>query len=136
MRNLKIILGVVTVALIVLLTAMPSKREKDSLAYNPKNETTIAGTVQEVQEFYCPVTDDRGTHLLLKTEQGTMMVHVALSRFLREHNLSFNPGERWQVTGAKIRYEGKEGLIARELARGAEVYTLRDASGKPLWVKD
>ncbi len=134
MRNLKIIIGTLTVVLIVLFTALPSRRERDSLAYSPKNEATIAGTVEEVQEFFCPVTDDRGTHVKLKTEDGTIVVHVALSRFLRDHKINFNPGERWQVTGAKIRYEGKDGMIARQMARGGEVYTLRDVSGKPLWV--
>ncbi len=133
MRNLKIIIGTLTVVLIVLFTALPSRRERDSLAYSPKNESTIAGTVEEVQEFFCPVTDDRGTHVKLKTEDGTVMVHVAMSRFLRDHKISFNPGERWQVTGAKIRFEGRQGMIARQMARGGEVYTLRDTSGKPLW---
>ncbi len=133
MRNLKIIIGTLTVVLIVLLTAIPSRRERDSLSYSPKNETTVAGTVEDVQEFFCPVTDDRGTHLMLKTDDGTVMVHVALSRFLREHKISFNPGERWQVTGARIRYQGKDGMIARQLVRGGEVVTLRDTGGKPLW---
>jgi DNA/RNA endonuclease YhcR with UshA esterase domain len=62
-----------------------------------------------------------------------MVVHVALARFLREQKFAFQPGERVQVTGARIRYQGKEGMIAREIVRRDEVFTLRDVSGKPLW---
>ena len=133
MRNLKIIVGVVTVLLIVLLTAVTSRKDNDSLAYNAANEMTAVGTVQEVQEFYCPVTDDRGTHVVLKTDRGEILVHVAIARFLRDHKFVINPGERLQVAGAKIRYHGKEGMIAREIIRGDEVFTVRDTAGKPLW---
>jgi DNA/RNA endonuclease YhcR with UshA esterase domain len=133
MRNLKIIVGVVTVVLIVLLTAVTSRKQPDSLAYSAANEITATGTVEDVQEFYCPVTDDRGTHVVLKTDRGTILVHVAISRFLREHRFVIQTGERWQVTGVKIRFQGKEGMIAREIIRGDEVFTMRDAAGKPLW---
>lgn len=133
MRNLKIIVGAVTVVLIVLLTAVTSRKEPDSLGYSARNEMTTVGTVQDVQEFYCPVTDDRGTHIVLKTDRGTVLVHVAISRFMREHKIAIQPGERLQVTGAKIRFHGEEGMIAREIVRRDEVFTLRDTSGKPLW---
>jgi DNA/RNA endonuclease YhcR with UshA esterase domain len=134
MRNLKIIVGVVTVVLIVLLTAVTSRKQPDSLAYSAANEITATGTVEDVQEFYCPVTDDRGTHVVLKTDRGTILVHVAISRFLREHRFTIQSGDHWQVTGAKIRFQGKEGMIAREIIRGDEIFTMRDAAGKPLWL--
>ena len=113
MKNLKIILVVVTVLLIVLLSAVTSRKQPDSLVYSAANEVTAAGTVEDVQEFYCPVTEDRGTHVVLKTDRGPILVHVAISRFLREHKFAIQPGDRWQVTGAKIRFQGKEGMIAR-----------------------
>ena len=133
MKNLKIIVGAVTVVLIVLLTAVTSRKQPDSLSYSASNEATVAGTVEDVQEFFCPVTDDRGTHVVLKTGSGTILVHVAIARFLRENKFVIRPGERLQVTGARIRYQGKESMIAREIIRGDEVFTLRDAAGKPLW---
>jgi hypothetical protein len=133
MRNVKIIVGTVTVVLIVMLTAVTSRKQPDSLAYSAGNEFIAAGTVEEVQEFYCPVTEDRGTHVVLKTSNGTMLVHVAISRFLRENKVAIRPGDRLQVTGARIRYQGKESVIAREIIRGDEVFTLRNTAGKPLW---
>jgi hypothetical protein len=133
MRNLRIIVGVATVVLIVLLTAVTSRKPNDSLAYSAANEMIAVGTVEDVREFYCPVTEDRGTHVVLKTDHGTMLIHVAISRFLRDQKFAIQTGDRLQVAGAKIRYQGKEGMIAREIVRGDEVFTLRDTAGKPLW---
>lgn len=133
MKNLKIIVGVATVLLIVLLTAVTSRKDNDNVTYSVANEMTTTGTVQEVQEFYCPVTDDRGTHVVLKTDRGEMLVHVGIARFLRDHKFVINPGDRLQVAGAKIRFHGKDGMIAREIIRGDEVFTLRSTAGKPVW---
>ena len=133
MRNLKIIVGGLTVLLIVLLTAVGSRKDKDSLGYSAANEATLVGTVDDVQEFYCPVTDDRGTHVVLRTERGPILVHVAIARFLREHEFAIRKGDRVQVTGARIRFHNQEGMIAREIVRGDEVFTLRNTSGKPRW---
>ena len=133
MKWLQIIIGVLTVLLIILLTAVTSRKDNDSLVYAASNEMTTTGTVQEVQEFFCPVTEDRGTHLVLNTDRGTILVHVAIARFLRDHQFVINRGDRVQVSGAKIRFHGKESIIAREIIRGDEVFTLRDVAGKPVW---
>jgi hypothetical protein len=133
MKTFKIVLAVVTVLLIVILSGISTRKEVDSILYNAANETRISGVVAEVQEFYCPVTEDRGTHVVVKTDHGPMVVHVAVARFLREHKVSFTPGERVEVVGAKIRYKGSDALIAREITRGDEVLRVRDDTGKPLW---
>lgn len=133
MRYVMIVIGVLTVLLIAMFTLVTSTSRPDLLAYRALNEMTAVGTVEEVREFYCPVSRERGTHVLLKTAQGTMLVHVGVERFLRDQKLTIHPGERLQVRGAKIRYHGKPGMIAREIIRGGEVFTLRDDSGKPQW---
>ncbi len=133
MRNVNIIVGALTVLLVLLLTAIPSRRSRDSLNYSPANEVTRAGTVEDVQEFQCPVTDERGMHVLLNTDQGKVLVHVATALFMRDHKITLQPGDRLQVTGAKIRYQGKEGMIARQIIRRDEVFTVRDTAGKPMW---
>ncbi|MGI9103398.1 MAG: hypothetical protein ACR2IF_13250 [Terriglobales bacterium] len=134
MRTVKIVVGVLTVLLIVILSGLNMKRSGDSTVYAASNEIKLSGTVQDVQEYFCPVTDDRGTHLLLDLGGGeTTVVHVAVGRFLRENRVAFSPGQRIQVIGAKIRINGKDAVIAREITRGNEVITLRNAQGKPLW---
>lgn len=136
MRVSRLVFAVIMVAAIVFVIVGNRKQEPVSYAYNPAAEVHLAGVVQEVQEFYCPVTDDRGAHLLLQTERGPVMVHVSIARFLRAHEFSFKPGERIEVQGAKVKFKGGESVIAREIMRGQEKFIFRDAVGNPVWKEE
>ncbi len=128
MKRVAIIVAALVVVTVALLTLL-ARREKP-LAYDPAKEVTVAGTVQEVKEFYCPLSDDRGTHLVLKTDNGDIMVHVALARFLRRQEIVFKTGDRVEVTGSKPQ---SDVVIARQITRGPETFILRDTGGNPAW---
>ena len=96
MKRVNIIVGILVVVVIGLLSFLPSRKEPRP-TYAAATETRIEGTVVEVQEFYCPVTEDRGTHLVVKTAAGPVLVHVGVARALRAHNISFAPGDRIEV---------------------------------------
>lgn len=128
MKRVVIIMAVLVVGGIVALVLL--SRSQEPTTYDPAKETKISGTVKEVQEFYCPVTDDRGTHLLVQTENGDMLVHVALTRFLRKQNIAFGTGDKVEVLGSKVT---DHAVIARQITRGQEVYILRDMAGNPAW---
>ena len=130
MKRVNIIVGILVVVVIGLLSFLPSRKEPRP-TYAAATETRIEGTVVEVQEFYCPVTEDRGTHLVVKTAAGPVLVHVGVARALRAHNISFAPGDRIEVAGSKVRFNGAESVIAREIDRGNEIFTLRDTNGQP-----
>jgi hypothetical protein len=101
--------------------------------YNPANEVAVKGVVQEVQEFACPVGEgEMGTHLMLKTGDGVLQVHLAPARIMRSQNLTFAPGDQIEVVGSKFRFQGQGGLIAREVIRGNESFIFRDPQGKLL----
>lgn len=133
MKTIKIVLGVVTVLLIVVLTATSPKRAPRVPTYNAATEVKAQGIVEEIQEFYCPISDDQGTHLKLKTDRGTLQVHVGPARFLRSQQVSFKVGDQVQVLGARLQYDGADALLAREITRGDEVFILRDHLGQPVW---
>jgi len=133
MKTLKIVLGVLTVVFIVVLTATSPKREQPIPLYNPATEVRTQGVVQEVQEFYCPISDDQGIHLKLQTDHGILLVHVAPARFLRSQMIRFNNGDQVEVLGSRVEYQGVDGLLAREISRGEEVIILRDHLGQPVW---
>jgi hypothetical protein len=121
-------MAVLVVAVVVVLTLL-SLREKP-LAYDPATEATVAGTVKEVQEFWCPLSDDRGLHLVLKTDNGDVLIHIAQARFLRRQDISFRAGDKVQVLGSKVK---SDTYIARQVNRGSETFFFRDPQGKPLW---
>ena len=100
--------------------------------YNPATETTVKGVVDQVQE----VSGRRGwngTHLMLKTEAGTVDVHVGPSSYVAAQGFSFSQGDQVQVLGSKVKLAGGEALIAREIKRGEKTLVLRDANGMPQW---
>jgi hypothetical protein len=131
MKSLKWILGIATVVLIVVLSGRSRKQVVPGYAL--ATETVITGEVTEVQEFYCPLSEDQGMHLMLKTSNGQVQVHLGPGRFLRTHEVRFSPGDRVRVVGSRLRYKGEDALMAREVNRGTETLTFRDAEGKPLW---
>ena len=131
MRIPQIIMAVGLVVLVVLLLSP----QRHPLAYNTAAEVRIHGVVEEVQNFYCPVSGGEGTHLMVATENGTVQVHVGPTRFLSGQRWNFLKGDQVEVIGSPIIYRGHEALIARTIARGTEAVALRKADGKPVWLE-
>jgi hypothetical protein len=132
MRTPQMVMGTAVVILVVVLSISPRHRVP---VYSTSNEGVLQGVVQDVQEFYCPISGDEGTHLLVKTANGNLQVHVAPTRFLRDKKLSFSKGDQIQVVGSRIIYNGHEALIARTVTRGNETLGFREPNGKPMWVE-
>jgi hypothetical protein len=103
--------------------------------YNPQNETTVKGTVEEVKTV-SGVNGRRGwsgTHLALKSKDKTLDVHLGPSSFLKEKGFSIAKGDEIEVTGATTEIGGSKALIAREVKIGDNTLVLRDAQGIPKW---
>jgi len=133
MKKVNYIVAAATVILIVVFSAIEPRRDKTPPTYNAAAETSLTGVVQETKEFYCPLADDQGMHLLLRTAQGNVLVHVAPARFLRTQGIHFNPQDQVEVIGTRVRFQGQDAMLAREITRGSEVLIFRDHQGHPLW---
>jgi hypothetical protein len=110
--------------------------------YDVKTETTLAGTVEEVKVIDQMMGGGRGrgagmgmggTHLVLKTGDERIEVHLGPSAFLKERGIEIAQGDAVEVVGSRVTIEGSEALIARELRKGETSLTLRDSSGRPVW---
>jgi hypothetical protein len=100
--------------------------------YDPSTETTLKGTVEKVSQ----VTGYHGwsgTHLVLRTEDRTYDVHVGPSEYLSKIGLNFSTGDQIEVTGSKVKLDGADAIIAREIKKQDKVFTLRDSQGFPRW---
>lgn len=98
--------------------------------YDPGTEVTMKGEVAEVRNFACPVSEgDIGSHLMFKTAEGIVQVHLAAGRIIRSHKLSFKTGDQLTIIGSKMQLYGKNDLIAREINRGNESFKIGDRSG-------
>lgn len=100
--------------------------------YNPATETTVSGTVEEIN-----TVQGRGgwagIHLTLHTESGIIDVHVGPEAYLQKEHFTFAKGDEIDVTGSKVAYQGHDAIVAREIVKDGETLTLRDARGYPEW---
>ena len=133
MRMLKMftVVAFVVVTLMVLHNGM----KRSPTRYDPATEVEVQGVVEEVRQFWCPVSGDEGTHLMLKTEHGVLEVHVAPVRFLQGNGMRFNQGDQIDVVGSMVIYQDHGAMIARKITRGFETFAFRQPNGRPLWVE-
>lgn len=101
-------------------------------AYDPKTETTITGVIQEVKEVPGPGRSS-GTHLVVKADKDVFDIHVGPSWYLKQQKYPLAKDDQIEVTGSKVKYQGTEVIIARQIKKGSNTLTLRDVQGIPLW---
>jgi len=127
---------ILAVGVLVLLTISLAWAQATASAfkYDVANELTIKGVVQEVKEFQCPVSGGVGAHLVVKTDKGTVTVHLALHKFLSDYGLNFAKGDEIELTGVKAKVgDDENAILVRKIERGNQTLTFRDKNGKPLW---
>jgi hypothetical protein len=129
-----------TLAAALLFATVPSfaaqKADSNNAVpqYNRAAEATFAGTVLEVINRQCPMSGGIGSHLIVKLSDGKVIeVHLAAAKFLKNFDLAFNKGEKVDIVGMKLQFEGKETIFAREVTRGSETFVFRDKTGAPIW---
>jgi hypothetical protein len=132
MRMLKILTVIAFVLVVVLILGNGVKKRAPN--YNAATEVKVEGVVVDVQQFWCPINGDEGTHLMLKTA-GILQVNVAPRRFLHGNGVSFSKGDQIAVVGSTVTYEGHDAIIARKITRGDQTYAFRQPDGTPLWIE-
>lgn len=100
--------------------------------YNAKTELTISGVVQEVKEVPGPGRSS-GLHLVLKGDTATYEVHLGPTWYLSQKKYTFATGDQIEVTGSQVSLQGSEVVVARQVKKDGETWTLRDENGIPLW---
>jgi hypothetical protein len=101
--------------------------------YDVKTVATISGEVTSVHEMTPFKGMGRGVHLMLKTDTGTISVHLGPAWYVEHQDTNIAAGDKIEVKGSRITYEGKPTIIAAEIHKGSEVLMLRDANGIPMW---
>ena len=123
----------------VVAVALAASAQKPSdvyrcLKYDKTTEVKIHGTVEEIQEFDCPISGSLGSHAIIKTSDGPMVVHVAPVKFMKEYGLEINKGDNFEIIGSKVKDStGRDTILARELVKDNVTLRVRDSNGKPIW---
>ena len=119
----------------------PRPGMKQMPMYDVESEATFKGTVEAVEEAKPEGRMGErmmgrgmsGTHVRLETASGTFDVHLGPTTFLEEKKLKLEKGDEIEVLGYRMKMAEDYVVLAREVKRGDETWTLRDASGRPLW---
>ena len=104
-----------------------------SRMYNPKTVETLSGEVVSVEKFTSGAKMSYGVHFTLKTDKETIAVHLGPSWYVEKQPVSIAQGDKVEVTGSRITYQGQPAIIAAEVRKGGQVLKLRDANGVPAW---
>jgi hypothetical protein len=114
--------------------------------YDPKTEASFQGTVADVNGGRSFLSKVLGLHtlglghtgvqekqLLLKTDTDTLRIHLAPTAFLTERKVEIRKGDTLEVTGSSVTIGDAQIVLAREVRKANNAWTLRDAAGQPLW---
>lgn len=116
-------------------------------AYDPNTEATLTGIVTDVKnggpgrlgwlmKVHTLGLGHKGTQekqLLLKTDTETLRIHLGPNTFLSDQKVQIRKGDTLAVTGSRITMGDSPIVLARELRKADNTWTLRDAAGQPLW---
>jgi len=129
--RIKVMISLTAAVLLLATSAGFAQKIKDTgPKYDAANEVKIKGVIEDIREV---PGNFEGTHLVVKTETATVLVHVAPASFLKEIDASFAKGDQVQVVGAKAPGATEEEILAREITVGTNTITLRDDKGIPVW---
>jgi hypothetical protein len=101
--------------------------------YDPNTVETDSGEVVSVQKIAPMRGMSGGLHFILKSDKGTISVHLGPVWFLEKEGIKIEPKDHVTVSGSRIAFKGEPALIASEIKKGEKTWKLRDDNGFPLW---
>ncbi len=103
------------------------------LAYKPDTTVTISGELMSVEKTVPRKGMFYGIHLIVKTSEETITVHLGPGWYVEGQGIIFEPEDKLEITGSKVAFDEEQVIIASEVMRGDEVLKLRDRNGIPAW---
>jgi hypothetical protein len=99
--------------------------------YDIATETKMKGTIQELK---LPEKGAKGAaHLTLKSGDNTVDVYLCPKSYLDDMGSNLAKGDEVSLTGSKVKQDGTDLVLAREVVKGSDTLVLRDDKGKPVW---
>jgi len=106
------------------------------LKYDRATETTLKVTVAELK-LVPPSGGKPVAYLLTKSgsdkDKDALQIFLCPKSFLDELGVAFKADESIQIIGSKVKQDGADLILAREVVKNGETLTLRFQDGKPAW---
>jgi hypothetical protein len=100
--------------------------------YDPATEGKFKGVVAEMK-IVPPTGGKPVAYLTLKSGSDAVEVFLCPKKFLDDMGVVFKADDQIEVTGSKVKQDGAELTLAREVVKGGDTLTLRFKDGKPAW---
>jgi hypothetical protein len=120
---------------LLLLPAIAQKAQGNDASapkYDLHTETKLKATVEDVK-LPPKGSEKEIVHLLVKNGTEIVDVYLCPKSFFEEMGVSFSKGDEIAVTGSKVKQEGADLVLAREVVKGNDTLVLRDDKGNPVW---
>jgi len=102
-------------------------------AYPLKAETNFIAKVADMREVG-KESALAGIYLSVTNKNGeTVNVYVGPKEFVKLFDVTFKVGLELEITGAKVKFDGGDVILSREIKFGRITLTLRDEDGWPNW---
>ena len=104
--------------------------------YDPKTVETLSGQVVSVQRVAGKGRGRGGAvglHLVLKTPNEEISVHLGPDWYMKEHGWKVAPHDMIEVRGSRVTLQGKPAIVAAEIKQGEQSLKLRNDQGAPVW---
>jgi hypothetical protein len=75
--------------------------------YNAATETTITGTVDDVQNLAGPANGPGGLHLMVRGDRGTYDVHLGPAAYITSKHWEFAKNDSVTIKGSKMTAQGR-----------------------------
>jgi pyruvate/2-oxoglutarate/acetoin dehydrogenase E1 component len=126
-----IVKSLVNVAAILSL-AVPALSQATP-KYDPATETTFKGIVEELK--IVPPTGGKPIAYLVLKDSTDPAIFLCPKKFLDDVGVVFKADEPIEITASKIKQNGSDLTLAREVTKvnGGETLTLRFKDGRPAW---
>jgi len=104
-----------------------------SRLYDPNTVVTMTGEITRIDKITPLKGMSYGVHFVLKTKDETLSVHLGPAWYIENQEVRIERGDKVEVLGSRITFDGKPAIIAAEVKRGNAVLVLRDKEGFPMW---
>ena len=101
--------------------------------YDPATATTFKGIVEELK--IVPPTGGKPIAYLVLKDSTDPAIFLCPKKFLDDIGVVFKADDPIQITASKIKQNGSDLTLAREVTKmnGGETLTLRFKDGRPAW---
>ncbi len=103
-----------------------------ALAANPTYERSTEVTL-EGAALYVAETPPLGLFAIMKDGLNEIQVFFGPSAFLAREGVQPQTGDSIRIVGSRVKWNGTEIILAREVTHNGKTVTLRNKDGTPLW---